>query len=115
MNPLDDLTECARHHLTKYAALAKRAGQETYELPCGCESATLADLADSYGCNDCGQWAYYCFCIDEVLDEETTWYCKVCGKCRDTSEWHCKRCGDCTYGVTLPCDGCGKKSPYMPE
>ncbi len=112
---LDQLTDCARQHLKKIIALTEGALAKKYELPCGCESATLKDLLYGYECVECGEQYFYSFCWKEVAQENDTWHCNICGKCRDASEWHCKRCNKCTYGLTLECEHCGKKSPYMPE
>lgn len=108
------LSDCARDHITKISRLSERALNQEYELPCGCEKAMLKDLIEEYTCSGCGEIYYYSFCVSEAIDAHSMWHCLDCKVCREDSEWHCKRCNDCTYGLTLKCDSCGKKSPYMP-
>ena len=98
----------------KYKSLSDEKLKQLHELPCGCEEVALEDLFGIYECQACGEQYYYSFCRKEILEEDHFWHCTDCGKCRESAEWHCKKCDDCTYGLTLPCDYCGKKSPYMP-
>ena len=107
------LSDCAQHHPKKVASLSEKKLAQEYELPCGCEGTSLKNLLENYECSECDEECYYCFCMGDVMDT-SMWYCDACGTCREDSEWHCPRCNDCTYGLTLKCDGCGKKSPYMP-
>ena len=111
---VDQRSDCARDHLAKSKDLSEKKLNEEYELPCGCESATLKNLLENYTCSICDVEYYYSFCRGEVVDSDSTWHCHDCRVCREDSEWHCKRCNQCTYGITLACEGCGKKSPYMP-
>jgi hypothetical protein len=108
----EDLTDCTLDNIHKYKALSKKALQEKYELPCGCEEAALKDLVNEYECSDCGEAYFYSFCWKDVVQTNDSWHCKPCKTCRDWREWHCKSCNACTYGASLPCETCGKKSPY---
>lgn len=110
----EKLTDCVLQNIQKYKKLSKEALKKQYELPCGCEKVALKDLLSDYECQECEEVYFYSFCLKEVVYKNDTWHCKVCGDCKESSEWHCKRCNECTYGLTLPCDGCGKKAPYMP-
>jgi hypothetical protein len=110
----EQLSDCARGHITKIARLSENELNRKHELPCGCGSATLKELNEEYECPECDEIYYYSFCTGEVVDTNSMWHCDACGTCRDNSEWHCKNCNECTYGITLKCENCGKKSPYMP-
>lgn len=109
----EQLTDCARDHIKKVVSLSEKALNRKYKLPCECNSVALKDLLSNYSCPECGEIFYYSFCIGEVAYGDNMWHCCACGICREDSEWHCKRCNECTYGITLACEGCGKKSPYM--
>ena len=114
-NPLngvdvESLTTCTIQNITEYQALTEAELSEDYELPCGCKNVPLKDLVGEYSCRKCKEVYWYSFCWDDVVQDNCTWHCEVCGACRDWREWHCKTCNRCTYGVTLPCDGCGGKS-----
>lgn len=110
----NNLTVCALDNTKKIKSLTQKQREEEYELPCGCEEVALQDLISEYECSECGEIYFYSFCWKDVVQESDTWHCKVCKECRDWREWHCKSCNSCTYGVSLPCEGCGKKSPYAP-
>ena len=113
---VEKLTACAMQNIQKYKKLSQKALDQKYELPCGCEKVALKELVSEYRCSECEELYFYSFCLKEVAQENCTWHCDVCGTCRDWREWHCKTCNDCSYGVSLPCDGCGAKSPYyVPE
>ena len=64
-------------------------------------------------CQGCGEVYWYSFCWQDVVQDDCTWHCEICGQCRDWREWHCERCNKCTYGVSLPCQHCGAKGPYQ--
>lgn len=115
MIEITELTDCARYHVKKLKSLSEKELKQKHELPCGCEKAALEDLIYGYECSECGILYFYSFCWQDVAQESETWHCNKCGKCRDSSEWHCDFCDKCTYGITLPCENCGNKSPYMPE
>ena len=110
---VEELSDCVLRNIRKYKKLTKQELDKLHELPCGCEKVALKDLLSDYACPECGEIYFYSFCAKEVVYENDTWHCVPCGTCRESSEWHCKRCNDCTYGLTLSCDGCGKKSPYV--
>jgi hypothetical protein len=110
----DQLSDCARDHITTVALLSEKKLNQKYELPCGCEHATLKELLEDYRCPECDEVYYYSFCMNDVMDNNSMWHCHACGTCREDGEWHCKHCNECTYGLTLKCENCGKKSPYMP-
>jgi hypothetical protein len=40
---------------------------------------------------------YYSFCQDGIEEEDCTWHCITCKKCRDWREWHCGECDKCMY------------------
>lgn len=109
----EELSDCSLNNITKYKKLTKKELDKLYELPCGCEKVALKNLLSDYECLQCEEIYFYSFCLKDVVYENDTWHCVPCGICRESSEWHCKRCNDCTYGLTLSCDGCGKKSPYV--
>lgn len=111
---IDSLTTCCLANTKKRQALSTEKLKQQHELPCGCEEVALEDLLSICECQECGEQYYYSFCRKEILEEDHFWHCTDCGKCRESAEWHCKKCDDCTYGLTLSCDHCGKKSPYMP-
>lgn len=108
-----ELTDCARAHIKKVIALSEKELNQPYELPCGCEKVALKKLLEDYECSECSEFYYYSFCMNDVVDTESMWHCLPCGTCREDSEWHCPRCKTCTYGLTLACDNCGKKSPFI--
>lgn len=58
----NNLSKCACHHLAKITKLSSAQLQEKYELPCGCEEASLKDLLDDYECAGCGGVYFYSFC-----------------------------------------------------
>jgi hypothetical protein len=99
--------------MRKRNALSQEELKKKYELPCGCEAVVLEDLLTDYQCQECDEIYFYSFCLKEIVEENNIWHCQACGTCRESAEWHCKKCNQCTYGLTLPCDGCGKKSPYI--
>lgn len=107
----EDLTDCAIDNIRKYKALTPKKREKKYELPCGCEKVSLKNLMETYECTECGEVYYYSFCWNEAVQLDT-WHCKECGTYRDWIEWHCKSCNVCNYGLSIPCEGCGKKSPY---
>ena len=107
-----NFTDCTLSNLKKYKALSPEDMKKMYDLPCSCEKVSLKDLLSTYECEECGEVYFYSFCLEDVVYENDTWHCHACKTCRESSEWHCKSCNSCTYGITLPCDGCGKKSPY---
>ena len=112
-NQLSNLTlgACARAHAAEIADLSPEELQSLEELPCGCGTAPLKALLDSYECPGCGESFWYSFCWGDVVQWGDTWHCEICRTCRDWREWHCKHCNRCTYGVTLPCEYCGRKGP----
>jgi len=112
---ISGLTDCAQKHIEKINSLASKTLDRKYKLPCGCESAALKDLIYGYECSECGELYHYSFCWQEVVQSSETWHCNICGTCQDSGVWHCKSCNNCTYGLTLTCEYCGKKSPFMPE
>ena len=115
MNPIDhseDLTHCALDNIRKVKALTKKQKDKKYDLPCGCDQVSLEDLLGEYECEGCNEIYSYSFCWKEIVQDGDTWHCKECKTCRDWREWHCTTCNTCTYGASLPCEGCGKKSPY---
>jgi hypothetical protein len=112
---IEALTDCTTDNIEKYKRLSSKALNKQYELPCGCDKATLKELIRNYECPRCNETYFYSFCLKEVAQDNCTWHCKKCGTCRDWREWHCETCDDCSYGVSLPCEGCGRKSPYYIE
>ena len=112
INP-DELSVCAIANIGKVKKLKKKDLERYNHLPCECEKVKLKDLLKEYECSKCGTLYWYSFCWDEVVQDDCTWHCKICGECRDWREWHCDNCNKCTYGVTLPCEHCGKKGPYQ--
>ncbi len=116
-NPLngvdvDNLSLCTIQNIDIYKGLSKKALDEKYELPCGCEEVPLRNLLDNYSCQKCGEVYWYSFCWGDVAQDSCSWHCEICGQCRDWREWHCERCNKCTYGVTLPCEYCGAPGPH---
>jgi hypothetical protein len=105
-------SECAVAHLRPIAKLTKEQLQQEYKLPCGCEKITLLELIQGYACSGCDEDYFYSFCQKAVVESNNTWHCVTCGDCKEASERHCKFCNKCSYGLTLPCENCGKKSPY---
>lgn len=111
-NPLngmdvESLTICAIQNIEEYKDLSNEELKEKYELSCGCEEVELRELLGDYSCSKCGDWYWYSFCWDEVVQDSCTWHCEICGECRDWREWHCASCNKCTYGVTRGCEHCG--------
>lgn len=115
MSTKESLTACAASYIQRSGKLSPKKLSQKYQLPCGCETVSLGQLLDEYACSECDESYFYSFCLKEVVEENNFWHCKPCDACKEVAEWHCKKCNDCTFGLTLPCDGCGKKSPYMPE
>jgi hypothetical protein len=109
------LSDCARAHIKTVVSLTPLRLKKEYEVPCGCGSASLKSLLTNHLCHGCDEMYYYSFCLGDVMDENSMWHCDACGTCREDGEWHCKRCNTCTYGITLPCEYCGKKSPFAPR
>ena len=75
------LSRCARKNLEKYNAFSEKMLEKTFMLPCGCEEATMISLLNSHPCSICKTKYIYSFCLDEVVSEESTWHCEVCGSC----------------------------------
>ena len=75
------LSRCALKHLEKYQELSEKMLEKTFSLPCGCESAPLKALLNSYACSKCRTKYLYSFCWNEVVTEESTWHCEYCGSC----------------------------------
>lgn len=113
MKFIDTLTDCAKTHYWHYDKLTDTQKNQLLELPCECENITLSELITAYECTNCDITYYYSFCMEEIVETDEFWHCTACKTCRESAEWHCKKCNECTYGLTLPCDGCGKKSLYM--
>ena len=116
-NPLngievDGMSACRIQNIRSYKKLSNKNLSALIELPCGCEEVPMKKLLDSYTCSKCGEEYWYSFCWSEVVQDNCTWHCEVCGTCRDWREWHCDNCNKCTYGATLPCDHCGRPGPY---
>lgn len=115
MNPLnnidniDELNPCILANIKQYQELTKFDLEQKFELTCGCEEATLKDLIFGYECTQCGEEYRYSLCWDNVVEENHSWHCQDCGKCKEYREWHCDHCGRCTYGLSLPCEDCGRK------
>ncbi|MBT4880051.1 MAG: hypothetical protein HON43_03655 [Alphaproteobacteria bacterium] len=107
-----DLTDCTLGNIKKYEALTQKEFEKKFALPCGCEEVVLKVLLCEYACSECEEIYNYSFCWKEVVQLTDTWHCNPCRTCRDWREWHCNSCNICNYGVTLPCEGCGTKSPY---
>jgi hypothetical protein len=110
---VDKYSTCALQNINIVKALSQEELDEEHELPCGCETVKLKDLLNEYECKECMTVYWYSFCLDEVVQDDTTWHCETCGECRDWREWHCEKCNKCTYGVTLPCQHCGNEGPYQ--
>ena len=109
---VENYSTCALQHINIVKALSQEELDEEHELPCGCESVKLKDLLNDYECEECMEVYWYSFCWGEVVQDDCTWHCEICGECRDWREWHCDNCNKCTYGVSLPCQHCGNESPY---
>lgn len=114
-DPNEELSDCARDHIKKVNALSILSLNQTHELPCGCGNASLKSLLEDYICKQCEEVYFYSFCLGDVIDINGFWHCAACDACREDGEWHCKKCNTCTYGLSLPCEYCGKKSPYAPR
>ncbi len=119
-NPLndvnvDELTLCAIQNIHEYKSLTEEELETIVELPCGCESVPLRKLISPYECSECGEEYWYSFCWDDVVQDNCTWHCDICGTCRDWREWHCEECNKCTYGVTLPCEHCENPGPFSDD
>ena len=106
----EHLTQCALRTIIKRHIIPETELIKTYELPCGCEEVALKELLGKYVCKSCKESYYYSFCWNDVVQDDNTWHCEICNKCRDWREWHCVFCNKCTYGVSLPCEGCGRKN-----
>jgi hypothetical protein len=111
-NPLngidvENLSVCAIQNIEAYKALSAKDLAKAYKLPCEHEKVSLAKLLKDYDCRKCGETYWYSFCFGNVVQDNCTWHCNVCGRCQDWRVWHCDDCNKCTYGVTLPCEHCG--------
>jgi len=113
-DPEEYLSDCARYHIKKVASLTPQNLKKKYALPCGCGQTIFQNLLRDYICPKCDELSYYSFCMAEVIEDNDMWHCNLCGICREITEWHCKSCNKCTFGLTLSCEHCGEKSPYMP-
>jgi hypothetical protein len=116
-NPLNEknvenLTICAIQNINKYNQLSEEQLNTLYDLPCGCDEVPLKNLISPYTCPECGEDFWYSFCWSEVVQDDQTWHCEICGTCRDWREWHCEKCNKCSYGVSLSCEHCGAKGPF---
>jgi len=114
-NPLNDvdvenLTVCAIQNIDIVKNLTDQDLERRWELPCGDQSVPLRDLLGKYHCQECGEYYWYSFCWEMVVQDNCTWHCEDCHQCRDWREWHCEECGKCTYGITMPCEHCGNTS-----
>ncbi len=108
----ESLSICTIQNIREYKTLTTEELKEKHELPCECEKVSLKLLMDQYSCSKCNTVYWYSFCWDEIVDDDHTWHCEICGTCRDWREWHCDECNKCTYGVTLPCENCNRQARY---
>ncbi len=112
LNGLDtsDMTDCMVDNITIVANLSESELDEKWELPCEHHKIPLRKLLRGYECKQCEGTEYWAsICWGTVVQDNCTWHCEVCHKCRDWREWHCDGCGRCTYGISLPCDRCGDR------
>jgi hypothetical protein len=117
-NPLngvdvENLTVCAIQNIYRVKALTDEELEQRCELPCGHESVPRRDLLGRHMCEECGEYYWYSFCWEWVVQDSCSWHCEACHMCRDWREWHCEVCGKCTYGVTMPCEHCGNDSGML--
>lgn len=109
---IEGLSVCTIQNIEQCKSLSEDELQEEYLLPCGHQRVVLEKLLGPYECKECeGEYWWFSFCWEQVVQEGDSWHCKVCGECRDWREWHCENCNRCTYGVTLPCEHCGAEGP----
>lgn len=112
-NPLnginvDALSVCTIHNIKQYKAMSQHDLAQEFEIPCGCSKVPLQNLIGNFDCEKCHTTYWYSFCWGDVVQDDCSWHCEICGQCKDWREWHCQRCNKCTYGVTLPCESCGR-------
>ena len=110
---LENLSICAIQNIQRYKKLSKSQLEKRHALPCGCEEVSLEDLIPIYACSKCGEEYWFSFCWNDVVQDNQTWHCEICGECKDWREWHCDNCNRCSYGVSLPCEHCGEDGPYL--
>lgn len=103
---LEKLTICAIQNIKACKALSDKELAQLRALPCGDAKVPLAKLLTKYLCRHCKEEYWYSFCWDNVVQDNCSWHCEDCRRCRDWRERHCEKCGRCTYGVTMPCEHC---------
>ena len=103
---LDKLTICSIQHIEMYKALTTKELQRKLQLPCGDGEVPLKKLLGKYYCEKCKESYWYSFCWDRVVQDNCSWHCDICRKCRDWRWWHCDVCDKCTWGSSLPCEHC---------
>ena len=111
-NPLngvdvENYSACAIQNIGIVKSLSEEELNEMYDLPCDEQQASLRELLDDFTCDKCGEAYWYSFCWRDVVQDNCSWHCDVCGTCRDWREWHCPDCNKCTYGRSMACENCG--------
>ena len=104
---LKNLSICAIQNIQRLKQLSPEQLEMPVKLPCEHASVPLKDLLKKYECSGCNEEYWYSFCWNDVAQDDCTWHCDICNKCRDWREWHCDECNKCTYGISLPCQNCG--------
>jgi hypothetical protein len=110
-----ELSACTKQNINKVKRLKAEGWGEALELPCGCEQVSIEKLLDTYYCTECEECYRYSFCWNAIVEDDQTWHCEVCRKCRDWREWHCEKCNKCTYGISIACSGCGEYNEIYEE
>ena len=87
---LENLTLCAIQNVKACKALSDEELAQLHALPCGDSNVPLAKLLTKYLCRKCKEEYWYSFCWKTVAQDNCTWHCDDCQRCRDWRVWHCE-------------------------
>lgn len=75
------VSKCAQYYADNYAEASERMLDNMIPLPCGCGEVSVRELVSAYTCATCDKVFWYSFCLEQVVEEDMTWHCEICGSC----------------------------------